>query len=326
MANIIDIAREAGVSPSLVSYVLNKRTPIKKELHKRIIEIACSHNYVPNSTAKTMVTGRTDNILFVIQRSFLDTLHETFFQELLLYMATLFTRRNLGLMLYASEENNVEELRRVILSRRADGIIWYLSEISDDIRETLDSRECPTILMLGHDDKLSYVRNDDYSAERELLEAVYNAGHRKIAFFGMNGSERHRAYADMLCDHRLEYRREFSNAGNDFLSVRDTLRDEFSSHPLDFTCIVADKDLSAINIINALSELGLKVPDDISVTGFDDIDEAAKYGLTTVSQDYRRLCDVTVDCLSELIEHPGTGQIKKVLASTVVMRSTLNNI
>lgn len=326
MANIIDIAREAGVSPSLVSYVLNKPTPIKKELHRRIIEIARKHNYVPNSTAKTMVTGRTDNILFVIQRSFLNTLHETFFQELLLYLTSLFTRRNLGLMLYASEENNSDELRRVILSRRADGIIWYLSEIPDDIKETLLERGCPTVLMLGSDDKLSYVKYDDYAVERKLMESIYNAGHRKIAFYGTKESERHRAYTDMLHAHGLEYTRDFGHIGNDYLSVRNGVSAALAEKPLDFTCICADKDLSAINLINVFTELGIKVPDEVSVTGYDNISEAAKYNLTTVSQDYKRLCDETVDCLAELIENPGSERIEKVLTGAVIPRGTLKTL
>lgn len=334
MANIIDIAREAGVSPSLVSYVLNKSTPIKKESHRRIIEIARRLNYVPNSTAKTMVTGRTNNILFVIQRSFLGTLHETFFQELLLYLTTLLSNRNIGLMLYASEENNTGELRKAILSRRADGIIWYLSEIPDDIKEMLVGLAYPTVLMLCRDDRLSYVKYDDYRAERELLEGVYDAGHRRIAFFGMTGTERHRAYTDLLREHGLEYRRDIYNtgsvfdSGNDYIAARDILRAEFAKAPLDFTCIAAEKDLTAINILNALGDMGIKVPDEVSVTGYDNINEASKprYMLTTVSQDYGRLCDETVDTLMELIEHPGAGQTAKILTGEVIMRSTLKKL
>lgn len=306
--------------------MLNKPTPIKKELHRRIIEIARRQNYVPNSTARTMVTGRTDNILLVIQRSFLDTLHETFFQELLLYLTALFTRRNLGLMLYASEENNIEELRRAILSRRADGILWYLSEIPEEIRTTLLERACPTVLVLNRDDKLSYVRYDDYTVERELMESVYNAGHRNIAFYGIWESDRRRAYTDMLRTHGLGYERYFSHFGNDYLSVRNGLRAELADKPVDFTCICADKDLSAINIINVFAELGIKVPDEVSVTGYDNISEAAGYNLTTVSQDYRRLCDEAVDCLAELIEHPEEGRIEKVLTGAVIPRGTLKTL
>lgn len=324
MATIIDIAREAGVSPSLVSYVLNKRTPIKKDLHKRILQIAQNYNYVPNSTARSMVTGRTNNILFVVSRCFLNTMHEAYFHKLLLYMVTQLTKRNLGMQLYASEENSSEELSKVILSRRADGIVWYLSEIPDEIRDALEICGCPTVLMLRGDERFSCVRCDEYDAERRLLEAAVSAGHRKIAYFGTADSERYRAYADLMQRHGLgDSMRVFIPDESDYISVRTVLHTGLAENPLNFTCIAAEKDTTAIHLINAFAELGIKVPGDVSVIGYDNIDESERYDLTTVSQDYRTICDETIEILVKLIENPDSEKIDKLIAGEVIVRDTL---
>ena len=307
-----DIARRCGVSVATVSKALNDQPDIGKETKERICAIASEMGYLANSAARALKTNRTYNlgVLFVDERrSGLG--HEYFASMLESFKVTAedhgyditFLNSNVG----GKATSYLQHCRY----RGLDGIVIACVDFTDPrVQELVDSGIPLVTIDHVFNDRLA-IRSDNANGVYSLVHYAHQRGHRKIAFLhGENTSvTRHRLTGFYrACEELgLEVPPEYVVP----CVYHDPDRCEAATRkilalPDRPTCIIFPDDFSYIGGLNAITEAGLRIPEDISVAGYDGINLAKVLRLTTYSQDTDSLGRLAAEKLISLIEHPKT--------------------
>jgi DNA-binding LacI/PurR family transcriptional regulator len=312
---LIDIARKAKVSQGTASRVLSGgQIRVSEKTRKRIQKIAKELNYMPNVSAQTLKTGRFYNIA-VVAYDITDAFAVECVRTIEAYLETTAYRAT-----WISCANKPQEDARRLLqgiAHTTDGLIViaannYLSDA--DLLQLWATRKIPIVSIIRRlpGDLVPSVRMNNDASMRLLMNHLDELGHRRVAMcydrsMHPSASQRFRTYKACL--------QEFGLPDEDSLQVGlegITLDDGYKAglellknNPLP-TAIIAFNDLTAFGIIAALFENGVKVPDDVSVAGFDDIRMAKYYtpSLTTVAADYEQIAKQAADKLISLVNEP----------------------
>lgn len=288
---IKDIAKVAGVSHTTVSRALHGHPAISEETVSRVQQIADELGYVPNKAARGLKTRRS-GILGVIVRRIVDP----FFSEVLDGIEEVLSESDYSLFLAASHRDpeREEAIVRLMSERRVDGVIICSTQVGEEHRQQLEQFGVPTVLINNQAaaDITRSVYHDDAEGSRQLTRYLIELGHTKIGYLGnaragRTTEDRKRGYMEEMQRHSLpippEYVIEGPNGLADGGKVGTRAYLELNSPP---TGIICYNDVMAIGAIRTLNEAGFRVPEDISVTGFDNIDLAAYVNppLTTFDQ------------------------------------------
>lgn len=282
-----DIAKIAGVSLKTVSRVVNNEKYVSKDTREKVLKLLVKHNYIPNLAAKSLVSKRTQTLGLIVPN-----LENPFYSRLLRGVVQTAESNNFGIIISESKFDIKigEKYLRTFIERGVDGILIATLDLDTNIIHTLNRIKKPFVLMTCYVDnpKVHCVIADDYKAGRKVVNYIIKFGHRNIAFLkGPNvysSNERFRAYIDVMRENNLEIKDYF---------ITEEVLDEISAYNVSFkllnkyndiTAIVANNDYVAIGAMKAINELGLKIPDDISVIGYDDIEVASllRVPLTTI--------------------------------------------
>lgn len=308
--SIKDVAKEAGVSPTTVSYILNnnKNVSIMPETRARVLAAAEKLKYVPSQAAKTLgssrVMGRTQSkMIGVVIPQTEDSaddayimLNNPFYSTFL--SAVEYEMRRANYHVLVTGTNRGQSYIEVVKSRALDGVIIIGIYPSEDVEE-YRRFNIPTVLVdcYGSEGEDFFsIRTDDrlggYLATKHLLEM----GHRNIAFVSGEIKEdgvnymRYQGYRDALKERGIECDSGLVFGGYVGFGYGAEAAAEIAaanrSREEKITAAFATSDITAIGLIKGMSGLGLSVPGDISIIGFDDIDYAGMCvpGLTTVRQ------------------------------------------
>ena len=321
MVTMKDIAKACQVSVATVSKALNAYSDIGAETREKIKAKAEEMGYYPNSSARALKTKRTYNlgVLFVDEAS--SGLTHDFFSHVLEsfkktaefrgYDITFTSNRSgFGKMSY------LEHCRY----RGVDGVVIACIDFQDPSVQELVFSDLP-IVTIDHvfDNRISVV-SDNFHGMQELLEYVLAMGHRKIAY--IHGADSSVTRARLNCFYHT-----MSNLGIQVPDEYDRLcpyRDvteagtqtEFLMKlPDPPTCILYPDDLSAIGGISVLTQMGLKIGEDISIAGYDGIFVAGRLNppITTVVQDTESIGRTAAEKLISLIENPKATIIERIL-------------
>ncbi|MDQ3782980.1 MAG: LacI family transcriptional regulator [Actinomycetota bacterium] len=322
---IIDVAARAGVSKSLVSLVMRGAPNVSDARRAAVLSAAAELGYRPNAMAQGLVRSRT----FVVG-VMLSDLHNPFFTAVvdgisagahaLDYRALI----NTGDRSAAREEDAVETLLRL----RTDGIVLAGTVIDPAVIDRL-GREVPIVLASkGSASKLvDSVVTDDVAGAALAVDHLVGLGHRRIAHVsggaGAGADSRVTGYRRAMRRHRLSDQVRvvpgaYTEAGG---AAGATALWADGSPP---TGIVAPNDLAAIGVIQAVEDMGLRVPDDVSVVGYDDSSVAAlaHIGLTSVRQHPEEMGARAVELLVERIDRGRSAACHLVLEPSFTIRST----
>lgn len=336
MATLSDIAREAGVSVNLVSYVLKKTTPPKSEKHKRILAIAKSMNYVPNRIASALITGRTGNFSLVCGPSFQSAAGEHFFLHFINVLSAALTSRGMGLSIYNTTDE--ELLKHVLLDGASDALIWYMPPVPPSVKSLILERNIPCVMLLGQDDALDWIDIDDFTGEYRLLEELWKLGHRRIAFAnlgedrlgtadaGRKKSPRLLAYEAFCADYGIAEPKLIRLVGRDAERYA-SLKRRILAGIEGCTALVLCKDMLAVSVCDILEDAGIAIPDDISIAGYDDLPEAAAYPipLTTVRQDVEGGVALMVEHLEKRIAGESC-RLNRMMRQEPILRASVKQI
>lgn len=307
-----DVARLAGVSQSTVSRVLNKATsaiPISLETRNRVLQVARELGYTPNPLARAL-RGRQTHLLGLIVREIADP----FFAQLIAVISAAAKEKGYNLVLGHAQSSPAEALllSTILDTRHCDGFI-VLGDLRDDRAafEELILKAGPRIISLCRGEPVGHVPTINVDNRRGVflaLEYLTGLGHRQIAFIdgGWLGDiqERLQAYRAFMEQHELtvpaEYiQTETNDASGGYHAMKALLT--LLEPP---TAILASDDVMAIGALKAASDMGYRVPADVSVIGFDDI-EAATYtipALTTVRQPIEEMGRKALSLLTDIVE------------------------
>jgi LacI family transcriptional regulator len=285
MVNIKDIAKKAGVSTATVSYILNNKGKISEKTRSRVFKIVNETSYRRNTIAKSLRTSKTNTIGIIAEditvfntSNIIDGINK-FVEEqgFHVILTNLRLNQRLGLN-YSDIKSCIDEISEsieVLLSRQIEGII-YIGVHPRDVTGIIRKVNKPVVYTYCYTTRDDYcVSYDDKLAAYEITNYFLKMGHKKIAVISgpvdsLATSERIQGYKEALRDSNLSYKPAYIVSGEwDFDSGVRALKKILSKHGEPPTAIFAMNDLMAAGAIEAAFSLGYTVPDDFSITGFD---------------------------------------------------------
>ena len=304
---IKDIARESGYAVGTVSRVLNNHPDVSEKARKTIMAVVEKHHFKLNSNAKHLKQQASSGIAIIVKGS-----QNMLFASIVERLQRLLSEKKYASFIYyiGEEENEVERAERVCLERHPLGILFLGSDL-EFFKERFDRLEIPCVLVtnsaaeLGFDN-LSSVSTDDEAGAQAAVTHLLKLGHRNIGILGGYMEKSHAAHTRYKgCEKafaeqgiKLEPGRQYRSA---FFSMEEgyhAMEQLFEQMP-DLTAVFAMADVLAVGAIRAIRDRGLRVPEDVSVMGFDGI-ELGNYlspRLTTVRQARERIADRSLEIL-----------------------------
>ncbi len=331
-----DIARASGVSQSTVSRILTGAktvVPINPATRERVLEVARQLRYRPNPLARGL-RGAPTMLLGVIVREITDP----FFSEVIDGISAEASARGYNVVLGHAHGRADEAiaLRAVLETRHCDAIL-LVGDLSDEPRLLEDLRDTNISVVGGWQGSalpgLTTVNVDNHAGIRAVIDHLAGLGHTRLAFIGGRfiggiplGDIRQRrvAFMERLGELNIPVRDEYlCEAANTFAGGSAALED-LMALPEPPTAVVASTDVLAVGALHAAHRLGLNVPDDLSVSGFDDLPmaEYAVPPLTTVHMPLPQMTAVAVREAIDAITEPGTRTEHVLTPSLVVREST----
>jgi DNA-binding LacI/PurR family transcriptional regulator len=330
MATLKQVAEAAGVSVKTVSRVINEEPEVAADTRQHILQIIQALNYHPNMRARALVRSKTGAVAVVNPTAGAAHL-DLFFDSALRGIAQVLSDHRLDLLLYLSHELPYCEL---YLQKRVDGMILMNLPYDDPNLRGLDESGAPCVFTcyLSEDDRAHFVVDADYSGgTAQAVAHLVALGHRRIALLPgpadlISVRLRVRGYRQALAQHGLVAREDYI-AYSPFYEFDVTQQAVNALLRLDHppTALICGEDMMAINVITALHRLGLRVPDDLSVVGFDDVVLAQHVtpALTTLRQDGYRKGTLAAEMLVALMTGTLAGPSRQTtLAVDLVQRSS----
>lgn len=327
-ATIIDVAREANVSYSTVSRVLNNYPHIKPDKRERVLEAIDRLGYVANQVARTLAGGQARVVGLLVP----DLMTE-YTAQLLLGVDEELAIAGYDLMLHTTHHERVKESQYTLTLTQGmtEGLLLLLPLDPGAYLETLRQQQFPYVVIdhQGFDEFSSTVVATNYRGAYEAVTYLIELGHRRIGFIAgtratSSAKERQDAYTDALAaaeirlDPALIVPGNFDQPGG--FQAAQTLLDL----PQPPTAIFAANDVSALGAIEAIRSRNLHIPEDISIVGFDDIPRAlySYPPLTTVRQPLTDIGRLAARLLLKLIENPDQPRERIVLQTELVIRES----
>lgn len=319
MTTIKDIARLSGYSIGTVSRVINNRTDVSEEAKEKINKVIRQHNYQPNSNARKLKQLMSSEVSIIVRGS-KNVFFESVLEEIQIRMRGY--DQSINVQFIGETDNEVEAAARIISNVKPKGII-FLGGYLDTFRDEFSKITVPSVLVtvdaqgLGFDN-LSSFSIDYYDAGRFAIEKLLSNGHTRIGILGGYPTDYSTETKNAKITGAIEGLRK---SGIEFDFDRDYEPCPYSGEggykaagklfrrSPDLTAIFAVSDSIALGAIRELKDMGLRVPEDVSVIGFDGI-TYSRYSiprLSTIRQDTALLARKSVDDLLMRISYGGAA-------------------
>ena len=327
--NIREVARRAGVSTATVSRVVNGTAPVDSDTEKRVRAVIEHTGYYPNTHARTLGTGKSYMYGLIIS-----DIENPFFPEVVKCFERLAVEHGYEVLIantdYQAEKTEV--CVRRMLERKVDGVAIMTSEMDPGLIQTLGARGIPIVFLdtgaaaqgISNNISLDYDTGVD-----QAMDHLTSLGHTSIGFISgpvSLGSARTRrqAFLDSLHRKRLECPPDFIRTGNHRFDGGYTAMLEMLKMPSLPTAVVASNDSTAIGMMGAVYAAGMRVPDDISVVGFDDIALSSFLSppLTTIRVSRAEIAGFAFDSLYAASQHGGSQGVSHIVRAQLVIRGT----
>ena len=318
MAGIDDVARAAGVSTATVSRALSGRGPVSPATRDRVLAAAERLGYVVSAAASSLATGRARAVGVVVP--FLD---RWFFSTVLAGISDALVRQGYDITLY-SVSADADGRRRVfddhLRRRRTDAVITIALELDAEESASLNGLGVPIVAIAGPNPLVTTLTVDDLAVGRLATAHLLELGHRRLAHIGADTvtdaassvpSLRRRGFEESLAEAGITEREvepaDFTIEGGSSAAARVLAR---TDRP---TALFAASDEMAIGAILAARDLGLRVPEDVSIIGVDGHELGRWFGLTTIDQFARgqgeRAAEAVLHALDGARPTPGRGTL-----------------
>jgi len=327
---IKDIAQMANVSYMTVSRALNGERYVKPETLKRILDICEKTGYRPNAIARQLKRQRNDAIGIIVP-----DISNAFFCEIAKNIEWNARQKGYSVFIsssfydYGVEERNIQ----VLLENRVDGIV--ISGVGDRSPETIlpYAQRIPMVFIGDNipEEGVSHISVDNQLGTAMATEYLLSLGHLRFAFLGgrytsITHRRRQAGFIDALTSRGIEDHEVFTVC--DGSRIEDGYRTgmSFWAKRPSATAILTINDHFAIGIMQAASECGVRIPEDISLIGFDDISFASlpRIQLTTVCQPKEEICEYALNTLIDIIKG-GASSCPCKVRPKLIIRATCSN-
>lgn len=292
MVTIYDIAKACHVAPATVSKALNNYAGVNPKTKALIVKTAEKMNYVPNSMARYLNIKQSFNVgmLIYISDDFPNFKHQLYLSIMDSFRAYMEHNKYDITILSKNMEGVKDSFLNHCRLRQVDGVL-IIGDFSDEKIQELINSGIPCVCFDYYGDQATGVYSDNYEKMFELTNYLVKLGHRDIVFMHGEAGEtttlRCKAYKDALKDNGIEFNDKMMLEGK-YCSyeLNYKLTKDLLLRTVPPTAIMYPDDHSALGGIAAIEDMGLKIPDDISITGFDGIEIAGiiRPKLTTIKQ------------------------------------------
>ncbi len=328
-----DVATKANVSTATVSRCLNNPDKVRVEVQHKINQAIEELGYVPDGAARALASRRTHTIGVIVP-----TIDNTIFSEAIHYLQTGLTKANYTLLL-ANNGYSLEEERREVqslLSRGIDGLVMVGAQHHPEVYKAINRYQIPVVNLWIYDPKSEYscIGFDHIKAGKQIAKHLMDLGHKSFGVISgirenndraidrLKGLEQQLNSAGLtLEDERIVECRYSVEQGSKYLHKL------LDKHP-DITAVSCGNDILALGALHGAEERGLKVPDDLSITGFDNIEilPFLKPSLTTINSPSRRMGENAADYILRQIENKKDAKTTKIerieLEAKLIIRDT----
>lgn len=302
-----EVAARAGVSQSAVSRVFTPGASASPKTAEKVRKAAQELGYRPNVLARAMVSGKSRMIGVVVAY-----LENQFYPDVLEKLSNAFQEKGYHVLVFmaANTSGNIDSVVEEILDYQVDGIIAASVSMSSNLSDRCRAANIPMVLFNRSQDdpSMSAVTSANVDGGRKVAEFLLAGGHRKVGYIaGWEGAstqrDREAGFVDGLVNQGVTlHARTVGNFHMD--QAREATLEMFASDPPDAVFVANDH--MALAVMDTLRfELGLRVPEDVSVVGYDDVTMSAwpSYNLTTVRQPANRMVAETVNVMLSKIQN-----------------------
>ncbi|WEK53115.1 MAG: LacI family DNA-binding transcriptional regulator [Candidatus Cohnella colombiensis] len=308
------IADQLKVSKTLVSRALLGKYGVSDEMRKNILRTAIELGYPLPAKTKGSAADLTRNIAIVIPRSFLSDL--SYWGAVLSALEAELQQEGYCMILApVGPEIEEAELPTSIKERKVDGV-FLLGNVADSLNVQIINTGLPVVMVDGHsshDLKIDHVLADNFNGMADMTTYVLQAGHRRVAYIGdpafsLSFAERLRGF-QFAVNHFANEQNVINTtvisdiSGEHNINNLEQALNILLSAPIKPTAVLCANDSIAINLLLALKSRGLKCPEDISVTGFDNINSSEPYALASVDAGKQDIAAHAVQLLMQRMHH-----------------------
>ncbi len=325
---ILDVAAEAGVSSGTVSRVLNNDAHVRPETRQRVLDVVQRLGFVANRQARSLAGGRSNTIGVLVP-----DLGTGYIGEIIRGIDAELSLYELDLVLYTTHRTASKEANYVanLASGMVDGLLLVLPRNPADYVGTLTQLNFPFVLIdhQGTGGDCPAVGATNWQGAYDATEYLIKLGHARIGF--ITGSPDLGCAVDRLAGYRAALRTYHVPEDSDLIHEGDFFQPDGyagASALLDLpnppTAIFASNDVMAMGVMDAVRNRGLRIPDNVSVIGFDDIPQASlvRPALATVQQPLEKMGRVATQMLLDLLQHPDSETERIQLPTKLIARES----
>ncbi|WP_256442682.1 LacI family DNA-binding transcriptional regulator [Cohnella sp. LGH] len=277
---IKDVAKAAGVSPSTVSRVISEHPRISAETSRKVKRIMEELGYHPNLMAKSLVSRTTRTIAVIFPKPAEELLLNFFFYELIRGVLAQLTRAGYDLLMAggSNEQEELDTVARLVKGGRIDGLILLYSRSSDPIIHFLRKENIPFTLIGRSLDYVDVppVDNDNVQAAYDATKHLIAQGQKRIGFVSgptklAMTQDRMNGYTKALAEAGLPFKQSWVVEGEFLIESGYRAMASIMSQPEPPTALVVIDDVVAFGVLKGLSELGIRVPQDVAIVSFNNI-------------------------------------------------------
>jgi LacI family transcriptional regulator len=328
MATMAQVAREAGVSITTVSHVVNGTRPVHPETVARVTAAMARTNFTPNTIARALAGAKTQSIGLAI-----NGISNPYFMDVIAAIEAAGARAGYTLLLVDTHDEAAHELHaaRTLVQRRVDGLLLAPSAgAMEGVLPYLAESGTPLVVL----DRFVPADVDQVAVENEapmaaLVEHVLGHGHRRVALVaGLDGLtttvERERGYRRALHAAGLPFDAELVRSGGSRREPAHAAVDALLALPEPPTAIVTANNAMTIGALQALGDRGVRVPDDVALAVFDDFEWATvvRPQLTAVAQPTRLIGERAVELMLRRIADPDAPAERLTLPAELRVRES----
>ncbi|ADO76372.1 LacI family DNA-binding transcriptional regulator [Halanaerobium praevalens] len=324
--NIYDVAAKAEVGIGTVSRVLNNSPKVKTETRTKVLEVIKELNYRPNKLAQNLASQKA-NAIGIIVPTFIDH----FFVEVLKGIQAALEAEKIDLILYKIDKDQamLDKILDIVHSKKVDGIVAVTMDIGEEDYQQLLAEEIPIVLADEKNDDFHSIYLNDLKGAEMAIQYLLAQGHQKIAFINgvqtsQHGIRRLKGVKNILAKNDLVLEPELLKFGDFKTESGYKLMLEILDLPQANwpTAVFAASDNQAIGILEALKEKNIKVPAEIAVVGYDNIELAEYLKITTVWQPMYKLGYLSIEVLLKAIRGELNNFYQTELELKLIKRET----
>ena len=326
--NIKEIANRAAVSTATVSRTLNGSNLVKPKTAEKVWRVIRELGYYPSSQARALVSGRSHMLGLIIS-----DIVNPFFPEVVKSFEFAAIHHGYDVIVANTDyspDRMATSVRRMI-ERQVDAVAILTSEIEPHLLDELSRRKLPIVFLdVGKVKPLiSNIRVDYGKGIREAVQHIVSLGHRRIGFISgpltlKSAKVRRAAFLACISNCGIKDRQRIVVEGNHKVEGGDTAMTHMLALPDPPTAVLASNDLTAIGAMRAIHRAKLRVPDDISLVGFDDIEltESTQPPLTTIRLSRRELGEKAFEALYRNLQSRAVGGEEIKLSTSLILRQS----